>query len=181
MKLAFGEKIKALRLACDLTQEELANRADLSKGFISQLENGQTSIQIDYLADILEVLGVSLSEFFSEKDDDRKVVYAPEERVSIEGTGAGSFELLVPGSTNNVMDPILVRLEPGEKLDKTDPHPGEQFGFVLSGTATLLLGQRTYKVPKQHCFYFESDLPHQIRNESKRPVSLLRIVSPPQM
>ena len=181
MKLAFGEKIKALRLSCDLTQEELANRAGLSKGFISQLENDQTSIQIDYLADILEVLGVSLSEFFSEKDGDRKVVFSPDERVDIENTGATLFELLVPGSTNNVMDPILVRLEPGEKLEKTGPHPGEQFGFVLKGTATLTLGRRTYKVPSQHCFYFESDLPHQIGNESKRPVSLLRIVSPPQM
>ncbi|MCK4606862.1 MAG: helix-turn-helix transcriptional regulator, partial [candidate division Zixibacteria bacterium] len=64
--MKIGEKIKALRLSSDLTQEELANRAGLSKGFISQLENDQTSIQIDSLADILEALSVSLSDFFSD-------------------------------------------------------------------------------------------------------------------
>ena len=71
MDLNIGSKIKALRLASDLTQEELANRARLTKGFISQLENEkfQTSISLDSLADILDALGVSLSEFFGDTDD----------------------------------------------------------------------------------------------------------------
>ena len=38
-----GEKIKRLRLENNLTQEELADRCELSKGFISQLERDMTS------------------------------------------------------------------------------------------------------------------------------------------
>ena len=64
MELNIGQKIMAMRLASDLTQEELAIRAGLTKGFISQLENDQTSIQIDSLADIVEVFGMTMSEFF---------------------------------------------------------------------------------------------------------------------
>ena len=37
--MILGEKIKELRLACGLTQEELADRCELTKGYISQLEN----------------------------------------------------------------------------------------------------------------------------------------------
>ena len=36
--MLLGEKIKQLRHACNLTQGELADRCELSKGFISQLE-----------------------------------------------------------------------------------------------------------------------------------------------
>ena len=41
-----GKKIKELRVAKGLTQEELADRSELSKGFISQLERDLTSPSI---------------------------------------------------------------------------------------------------------------------------------------
>lgn len=180
MEFRIGKKVKALRLASDLTQEELADRARLTKGFISQLENDQTSISVDSLSDILEALGITLSEFFSDSRD-TKVVYSPSERVAVEGWGVSKFELLVPGSTNNLMDPILLELKPGEKMEPRGPHPGEQLGYVLSGTVTLKIERKTYKVPSRHCFYFESDRTHQIMNNGTTAVKLLWVITPPQM
>ena len=180
MKLVVGQKIKALRLTSDLTQEELANRAGVSKGFISQLENDQTSVQIDTLADILEALGVTLAEFFSENGQP-PAVFGPSDRVDIEDTGASKFQLLVPGSTNNEMDPVLIELKPGERLEKGEPHPGEQFGYVLKGTATLYLGKERHQVGANSCFYFSSDKEHQLCNEGNQAVLLLWVVTPPQM
>ena len=180
MELKIGQKVKSLRLASDLTQNELADRADLTKGFISQLENDQSSISVDSLADILDALGVSMAKFFSDESEPA-VVFSPEDRVEVEGKGASRFELLVPGSTNNLMDPIMVELAPGEGLDRGDPHPGEQFGYVLNGTATLTLDEKKYRVPSKHCFYFEADRPHQIMNDSSGTVKILWITSPPQM
>ncbi|MCK4607656.1 MAG: cupin domain-containing protein, partial [candidate division Zixibacteria bacterium] len=121
-----------------------------------------------------------LSDFFSDSDEER-AVYRPSERVAVEGSGVHRFELLVPGSTNNLMDPIMLHLKPGESLEERDPHPGEQFGYVLQGTATLRIGKKSFKVPGKHCFYFESNKPHQIGNEGGRDVSLLWITTPPQM
>ncbi len=180
MELHIGQKIKVLRLRSDLTQEELANRAGLTKGFISQLENEQSSIQIDSLADLLEALGVSLSEFFADGDK-TKVVFAPSERAAVDSNGASVFEMLIPGSTHNLMDPIFLQLLPGESLQEGDPHEGEQFGYVLKGTATLALDGVQYKVPNKHCFYFKADQKHQILNMSSGAVSLLWVTSPPQM
>lgn len=180
MKLVIGQKIKALRLSSDLTQEELANRASISKGFVSQLENDQTSIQIDTLADIVEALGVTLVEFFSDEAQPTPV-FRPADRVSIDGTGAANYELLVPGSTNHEMDPVLVSLDPGEGLAKSDPHPGEQFGFVMKGTVTLQLGKKNYKARKNDCFSFRSEQEHQLRNENGTTALLLLVTTPPQM
>ena len=64
--MQIGDKIRRLRVEKQLTQEELANRCELSKGFISQLENDLTSPSIATLMDILEILGTNLKEFFSE-------------------------------------------------------------------------------------------------------------------
>ena len=58
-----GVKLKRLRLQCGLTQEELADRCELTKGYISQLENNLTSPSIATLMDILAVLGTVLKSF----------------------------------------------------------------------------------------------------------------------
>ena len=55
--MEIGKKIKELRTLKGLTQEELADRAELSKGFISQLERDLTSPSITTLMDILQCLG----------------------------------------------------------------------------------------------------------------------------
>jgi len=56
-------KIRQLRIANQMTQEELADRAELSKGFISQIENDLTSPSINTLVDILQCLGTDLKTF----------------------------------------------------------------------------------------------------------------------
>ena len=63
--MQIGAKIKELRIQKSLTQEELADRAELSKGFISQLERDLTSPSIATLMDILQCLGTDLEEFFT--------------------------------------------------------------------------------------------------------------------
>ena len=70
-----GEKIKQLRIKMNLTQEELANRCELSKGFISQVERNLTSPSIATLTDILEALGDNLKNFFSDSDNDEIVFH----------------------------------------------------------------------------------------------------------
>ena len=71
--MSIGGKLKELRILKGLTQEELADRAELSKGFISQVERDLTSPSIATLMDILQCLGTTIGEFFNE---------APEEQIA---------------------------------------------------------------------------------------------------
>ena len=64
-----GLKLKELRILKGLTQEELADRAELSKGFISQIERNLTSPSIATLIDILQSLGTTTAHFFTEAPD----------------------------------------------------------------------------------------------------------------
>lgn len=178
MKIQVGQKLKSLRLSAELTQAELADRSQLTKGFISQIENGNMSISLESLNDILEALGVSLPDFFSDNGEE-KVVFAPADRIPVTGKGASVFDILVPGSTNNEMNPMFVTLEPGESFEEEEAHVGEEFGYVLEGSLTVQFGKKSKRAKRKHCFYFESNQPHRLLNESNKRVSFIWVTAPP--
>ena len=72
--MKIGERIRNSRQLSNLTQEELAERANLTKGFISQIERDLTSISLDSLIQILEALDENISDFFREASQE-KIVY----------------------------------------------------------------------------------------------------------
>ena len=67
--MGLGERIKGRRLELKLTQDELARKARISKGFLSDLENGKRSIGAAPLLDIARALGKAMREFRSATDD----------------------------------------------------------------------------------------------------------------
>ena len=54
-----GERIRLIRKQLKLTQEGLCEKACISKGFLSDTENGKRNISSANLLDIAKVLGVS--------------------------------------------------------------------------------------------------------------------------
>ena len=175
--MEIGEKIRRLRLKYGLTQKELADRAELSKGFISQLERDLTSPSIVTLTDILECLGTTPGEFFSEKSEE-KIVFTTEEM--FEKVEKDEKVLwLIPNAQKNELEPILLTLAPGASTAEDDPHHGEEFGYVLAGTAELVLGNRRYKLKKGCSFYYKPSVPHFIVNRGKNELKLIWISTPP--
>jgi transcriptional regulator with XRE-family HTH domain len=176
-----GKRIRRLRIQAGLTQEELANRADLTKGFISQMENDATSPSIATLEDIVTALGTNLADFFKDSPGtERKVVFVPADWV-VSGESEGGFELifLIPQAHGNEMEPVMVTLDPGGTTEATGGHEGEEFGYVLSGQVELHLGDARYIVREGECFYYGADADHRIVNRGRRPARILWVSCPP--
>ena len=176
--MKIGERIRNLRQSSNLTQEELAERANLTKGFISQIERDLTSISLDSLTQILEALDENISDFFRETSEE-KIIYREKDRVAIDKEKIEKFELLVPGSTNRRLEPILLTLRKGEATPKEKPHEGEEFGFVLRGRVNLRFGREILKLKKGECFYLSAEKEHWIHNSASREAVILWISSPP--
>jgi transcriptional regulator with XRE-family HTH domain len=176
--MKIGERIRNLRQSSNLTQEELAERANLTKGFISQIERDLTSISLDSLVQILEALDENISDFFKEASEE-KIVYREKDRVAIEKEKIEKFELLVPGSTNRRLEPILLTLQKGESTPKEKPHEGEEFGLVLRGRVNLRFGREILKLKKGECFYLSAEKEHWLQNSGSKEVMILWISSPP--
>ncbi len=175
-----GEKLRRLRLQRNLTQEEMADRCELSKGFISQVERDLASPSIATLTDMLEALGSSLKDFFSERQDE-KVVFSQSDMFVKEDaeTLKGEITWLVPSAQKNSMEPILVTLAEGGETQEIPPHEGEEFGYVLSGTVSLLLGDKRHRVRAGESFCIHPSSSHKIINSGKRPAKFLWVSTPP--
>lgn len=59
-----GERIRDLRKSQNLSQEELANKAYISRSFLGEIERGRSSATIDSLEKIATALGITLEELF---------------------------------------------------------------------------------------------------------------------
>jgi len=174
-----GEKIKLLRVTNGLTQEELANRCELTKGFISQLERDLTSPSIATLVDILECLGTNLKDFFNERIEE-KIVFEKEDAFIQEDTeNKNEIHWIVPNAQKNLMEPIMIILEPGGQSAPDDPHEGEEFGYVLSGTIFVHIGNKKHKVKRGETFYFKPSMTHYISNPGNSKAKVLWISTPP--
>ena len=176
-----GEKLRKLRLQRNLTQEEMADRCELSKGFISQVERDLASPSIATLTDMLQCLGSNLKEFFSETGEEEKTVFSQSDMfVKEDGDSLrGSITWLVPSAQKNAMEPILVELGEGGKTQEMPPHQGEEFGYVLSGAVTLHLDGKAYKVKTGESFCLHPGADHWIENSGKRAAQFLWVSTPP--
>ena len=178
--MEIGDKIRRLRIKRGLTQSELADRCELSKGFISLLERDLTSPSLDTLADILESLGSDLPSFFAQERDEKLVFGEEDVFVKEDPEGLhGSISWLIPNAQKNHMEPILLEMAPGGETPEDDPHEGEEFGYVLSGTLRLTLGKKVVRVRKGESFCFKPDAPHKLSNAGKILCRVLWVSAPP--
>ena len=192
--MEIGTKLKNLRLRCGLTQEELADRCELTKGYISQLENDLTMPTISTLNDLMVALGSDLKTFFSE-DEPEQVVFTSDDFFEKEGDGQ-KIVWLVPNSQKNEMEPIRLKIEPNGRtypemepvyieiepnttLQKDMPHEGEEFGYVLDGEIEIVIGNNVYKCKKRNSFYFVSNKVHYIKNTKNTTAKIIWVSSPP--
>ena len=175
--MELGIKIKRLRLQNDLTQEELADRCELTKGYISQLENELTSPSIQTLEDILNALGTTFADFFRDEKEE-KIVFTDEDFIEKIAEGH-KIEWLVPNAQKNEMEPIRVTIDPHTSLSEDMPHEGEEFGYVLSGRVRVHIGDSKFKAKTGESFYFSPDKLHYIENIGSGAAKILWISTPP--
>lgn len=173
-----GENLKRIRVANSLTQQELADRCELTKGYISQLERDLTSPSIATLTDILECLGTDLAGFFNEAVNS-KIVFKEEDVFVKESDDNYIINWIIPNAQKNKMEPILVELKSFGKTKLDEPHEGEEFGYVLAGSIMLNYGNQVYKVKKGESFYFKTNKNHYIENASKNPARVIWVCTPP--
>lgn len=172
-----GNKLKELRVLKGLTQEELADRSELSKGFISQLERNLTSPSITTLMDILQCLGTSIGEFFNEAPDEQIVFGKQDYFVKEDTEYKNEIKWIIPNAQKNTIEPIYLTLQAGGSTCPDTPHEGEEFGYVLQGAVSIHLGNKTYKAKKGESFYYTTDKTHFL--SSKNGATLIWVSSPP--
>ncbi len=89
MNELLGSRIKALRSAKDLTQEQIADKIGVSRQKYARIESGANSITLDILSKVAEVLDVTVSDITKVLDETPAVSY----RAGAETEGVSSQKI----------------------------------------------------------------------------------------
>lgn len=174
-----GENVKNMRQKLGLTQEQLAERSELTKGFISQLERDLTSPSIDTLNNVLEALGTNLGDFFKHEKDEQ-IIFKKEDYFEGNYDKLGlKMEWIVPNAQKNSMEPVIFTFDKGGESKEYTPFEGEEFGYVLKGEILLVIGNKEHVIKEGETFYLMPNESRMIKNNIDKQTKLLWITNPP--
>ena len=176
--MQIGTKIKSLRLKKGLTQEELGERTDLTKGYISQLERDLNSPSIETLFSLLEVLGCKPKDFFDDETESEKIVYTKEDQtIFIDHDKKYEVEWLIPTSNEKEMEPVFLTLQKNAEFKQFEPSLAESFIYVVKGRMRVVIGNEEYIANEGDAVYYEASSNHQIFNAHNGITKLLLVAT----
>ncbi|MFI5372448.1 MAG: helix-turn-helix domain-containing protein [Candidatus Eisenbacteria bacterium] len=173
-----GRKIRDLRLRRGLTVHQLATASGLSKGFISQLENGITSPSLASLTGLATVLGTSIAYLVASDSEAMCVVRRTERRRIEVGGNASRVESLTPGTVRN-LDVVMAELPPGLTAgDKQHYHQGEEFLLCVEGRIRVTCAGQVAELDEGDAAHFDGRAPHAVENVGERTARIIIVVTP---
>jgi transcriptional regulator with XRE-family HTH domain len=173
-----GKKLRRMRQARGLTAIELAQRARVTTGFISQLEHSQTVPSLQTLQRIAAVLGVSLTYFLLEENLQPQVVRKQERPILHLGHDGACVALLSPLPAQH-LELALCALPPGAVSWSTArSHAGQQCHLLLQGTVRADYGDKTYHLEEGDSILWEGTLPYRLENIGTNEARLLIATAP---
>lgn len=164
--IGIGKRIKDIRKENNLTINELANRANVSNGLISRIENGRTIPSLPVLLDLIQSLEIDASYFFEgvEKDSTSKFLYIPKENQQViekemEAKGFKYMHIFSKSLNSLGFEAVLLTLEPNSKREKVITDAWE-FKYVLKGKVKYIIDQEEIILSEGDALYFNGRHPH---------------------
>lgn len=177
-----GAKIRAQRKVQGLSIRELAARAGLSIGMISQIEQGKSTPSLRSLRLISETLKLPVSALFHQVPastaDDRYIVRKNNRQV-LKLNGSVLKELLSPASLQH-LEIFNVELQPGgESSVDNYSHSGEKAGIIIEGALELWLDGDRFELSEGDTCQFSGSIPHRYANNGPQPCKVIWVLTPP--
>lgn len=177
-----GNTIKDIRQHHHLTIAEVAERAGISRGMLSKIENAQTATSLDSLSKLAAALGVSMATLFRNYNvptGGAQLVKAGQGmEVVRRGTKSGhTYRLLAyDQGPQKIFEPFLISMDDASEVFPTFEHPGTEFIHMLEGEVEYRHGQQTYLLQAGDSLTFRGDIPHGPERLIKLPIRFLAII-----
>jgi transcriptional regulator with XRE-family HTH domain len=173
-----GKRIRRLREQRNLSQQALADGSGLSRNTLSLLERGQTSPTVSTLKRLAIALDVEIDSFFGSSDDESIVYTNAGQRLSLQ-LSHGLMSDLGVGKHDQLVTPLLVRLNPGARSGSALSHDGQDFVFCLSGEVLYTVNGKVYMLESGDSLFFDGSLPHRFQSMAPMDSEILVILSTP--
>ena len=179
--LDIGKRIKKIRKEKKLIISQVADKAGVSNGLISRIENGRTIPSLPVLLNIIGALEIEVSTFFDgmQKEHSNNYIvtrhdaYAEiEKEVEAEGF---VYQFIFNKSMNSMgFEAVLLEVMPNSKRNKvvTDAY---EFKYVLTGDISYIIDEEEIKLSVGDSIFFDGRIPHVPINKGNIPSKMLVI------
>lgn len=180
-----GKTIHTLRKENKMTLLELSDKSGVALATLSRMENGKMTGTLESHMKICEALGVPLPEVYKnlypakraidiQKNKSRTEVFIHDKK--------SSEEILASKVLNKKMMPVLIKIARGGKTQTEETKAGiEKFIYVLEGKIDANIGEEKYNMSKNDSLYFESNVPHYLKNTGSSDARIISVVCPPTL
>jgi len=176
--MQLGRKVRDLRLRRGLTVQQLAEATGLSKGFVSQVENGRTSPSLATLQDFARSLETSVAYLVVEEDLVPYVVRRAE-RPSMSVNGGSSRVEVMSAQPRRNLELLHAELPPGVSMGhKRQFHHGEEVVLCVEGRVSLSCGDHVVLLDAGDSCHFDGRVPHSIENAGLTTARLFIALTP---
>jgi transcriptional regulator with XRE-family HTH domain len=184
-----GREVRGLRTGHSMTLEELAEKSNLSVGFLSQVERGMKRPSLKALQAISVALGVEVGWFLQGHPSDDELERAHvvrrafRRRISytrLSGTEyLGEEEFLLSPALDGDLVMTVTNFAPGGNSgDDPFTHEGEEVGYVLAGKLTLEVDGTKMELEAGDSFALKGSTPHRYCNDGSEELQVLIVNTP---
>ncbi len=179
-----GTRLRAIRTEQRVTLTELAKRAGVDAATISRIETGLMVGTLESHLKLATALGAKLTDLYAGLDQARQGQTAVQESsgrtdVYVHEAGKSSTTMLTTDVLKKKLMPVLVVIEPGGSTQREEARVGtERFIYVLEGEVEAKIGEAVHRLKKGSTLYFDASAPHVFRNDTRKAVKLLSVMTP---
>lgn len=173
-----SKEIRKRRLEKNMTLKELSEKTKLSISFLSQVERGISSMTIVSLKTIADALEVSLKDLVDVEEKMSFTNYKDNQiflRLDKSFTG---YVRLSSKFENRKLESLLVTMKPNCFEQEESSHQGEEFYYILKGSAVFIVDGVEYKINEGESIHYPSTLMHKTINPCDEELVMLSILTP---
>jgi transcriptional regulator with XRE-family HTH domain len=180
MDLDLGLRIRLVREQHSLSQRELARRSGVSNTIVSMIEQNRANPSVGLLKRILDGVPMSLADFFSMEAPQTQDVFFRRDQLFV--LTDGPVKLLQVGRNlrNRRLQVLHEHFAPGaDSGDQLLQHEGEEGGIVVAGMLEVTVGDLSQALGPGDAYYFDSRIPHRMRNLGSEEAVVVSACTPP--
>ena len=180
-EIEISKKVRQLRKHMKLTQQELADKCGYTKGMISKIENGRTSIPIATLSKIANALNTKISWFFEEEGQNPEIIITKKEErppIVTQESDFGYFYYKLANRKSLTKIETFMVVVPSETEEKQPfSHKEDEFAYIVEGAIDLYYDGNYFPMHEGDSVYFSGEKPHMFvsRNDKESKVMVIII------
>ncbi len=155
-----GTLIRKYRKEKKMTLKTVAEKASISEGFLSQVENDVNSPSVDTLIRICNAIGVNAGDLLSQVSKQEKIVLIRKsewDEIDLSHTGFVTRRFFPP-DYRTIIDSSILVVEPGKSIPvRKNIKNGQEVLCVLKGSIELMLSEETLALVEGDSVHFWSN------------------------